>query len=163
MDDDVYSLIDNLIAIGTVTQADSTKMLAKVKIGDLETDFLPAFSISNKLIKIFVPLQVGEQVGVISPYGDIDGGIIIRSIFNKGCKEPTWANTTTAGVEFNDGTKIIYDSASKLLDIDCKGEIKIKATSIKLIGNLEIEGDTKVNGNLTASGVIKDSDGNNGA
>jgi len=147
-------LIGNIANYGTITQTKSIdgKSLARVKLGDRETDFLPALSLVNSFFKVYFPLRVGEQVVVISPFGEASSGFILRSIFNKSAKEPLWANNTTTGVEFEDGTVITYDTETKLLKIDCVKDIKIKAKNI----SIEADNTNFVGGSVTHDGTTID-------
>lgn len=138
-------LIGNIANYGTITQTKSSdgKSLARVKIGERETDWLPCMSLVNSFFKVYSPLRVGEQVAVISPFGEASSGFIVRSIFNKANREPSWANNTTAGVEFEDGTIITYDTKAKLLNISCVGDVVFKAggnIKIEASGNIDIDG-----------------------
>jgi phage baseplate assembly protein V len=147
-------LIGNIANYGTITQTKSAdgKSLARVKVGERETDFLPALSLVNSFFKIYSPLRVGEQVVVISPFGEASSGFIIRSIFNKSNKEPSWANDTTAGVEFEDGTVVTYDTKAKLLKIDCVKDIKLKAKNI----SIEADNTNFIGGSVTHDGTTID-------
>ena len=138
-------LIGNIANYGTITQTKSAdgKSLARVKIGERETDFLPGLSLVNSFFKVYSPMRVGEQVVVISPFGEASSGFILRSIFNVLAKEPTWASNTTAGVEFEDGTVVTYDTKEKLLNISCVGDVVFKAggnIKIEAGGNIDIDG-----------------------
>lgn len=142
--------LENIIQIGTVdaTKNQEGKALARVVVHDVGedkrvTDFLPVLSLANSFFRVFVPIRVGEQVLVISPFGDTNKGFIFRSIFNKGCKEPSGANENKTIIEFEDGTVIYYDTKDKKLDVNCVGDISLKAT-----GKIDIEatGDVKIAG-----------------
>ena len=147
-------LINNIVSFGTITQtkvADG-KALARVKILDRESDFLPVASISNSFKKHFIPIRVGEQCVVISPFGDASGGFILRSIFNKDCKEPSGVNDTTEVIEYEDGTVISYDTASKLLKIVCVENMVIEAKNI----TIKAENTNFIGGSVTHDGTTID-------
>lgn len=174
--------LENLISIGTVSQTKSEdgKSLARVKIGDRETDFFPATSWINSFFKVYAPMRVGEQVIVLSPFGEASSGVIIRSIFNTNAKEPTWANNTTAGVEFEDGTTITYDTSAKELKVDATDKITIicqsasvtadsvdvkaqgvtvNANSVDITATTSNTGDVSIAGALSVTGPISGSGG----
>lgn len=164
-------LISNLIAVGTITQVRSLegKALARVKVMDMETDWLPVASLSNTFKKHWIPVRVKEQCIVLRPFGDSSSGFIIRSIFSRGAKEPSGADANTEIIEYSDGTRLKYSTSTGHLSIDCVGSVTIKAQSViieaptKIIGDLAVEGAITTGGNITAGGVITDSDGNGGA
>ena len=143
--------LENIVQIGQVsaTKNQEGKALARVVVHDVGeekrvTDFLPVLSFANTFFRVFIPIRVGEQVLVISPFGDTNKGFIFRSIFNKGCKEPNGASENRTVIEFEDGTIIFYDTKSKKLDFNCVGDVSIKAA-----GNINIE----ATGNLALAGV----------
>lgn len=146
--------LNNIVNYATITQTKSAdgKLLARVKIGDRETIFMPVVTFANSFMRFYAPVRKGEQVVVFSPFGNADGGFILRSIFNKGCKEPTWANDTTTGMEFEDGTVVTYDTKTKLLKIDCVQDIKIKAKNI----SIEADNTNFVGGSVTHDGTTID-------
>ncbi|CAM3514084.1 phage baseplate assembly protein V [Arcobacter aquimarinus] len=116
--------LENIIQIGTVdaTKNQEGKALARVVVHDVGvdkrvTDFLPVLSLANSFFRVFIPIRVGEQVLVISPFGDTNKGFIFRSIFNKGCKEPNGASENKTIIEFEDGAIISYDTKSSTLEV----------------------------------------------
>lgn len=119
----------NFVEIGTVVGVDlSNRALVRVQLFDRVSAWMPYQSISNKFIKVWIPPQVGEQVIVVLPFAEANGGIAIGSIFNKGCKEPDGANDHTAIVEFSDGTRIVYDMQTHDLSLSTLGAINMAAT-----------------------------------
>lgn len=143
--------LENIVQIGQIsaTKNQDGKALARVVVHDVGedkrvTDFLPVLSLANSFFRVFFPIRVGEQVLVISLFGDANKGFILRSIFNKSCKEPDGANENKAIIEFEDGTIIFYDTKSKKLDFNCVGDVSIKAA-----GNINIE----ATGNLALAGA----------
>ena len=143
--------LENIVQIGQVsaTKNQDGKALARVIVHDVGedkrvTDFLPVLSLANSFFRVFFPIRVGEQVLVISLFGDANKGFILRSIFNKSCKEPDGASETKTIIEFEDGTIIFYDTKSKKLDFYCVGDVSIKAA-----GNINIE----ATGNLALAGA----------
>lgn len=160
---EIKRLINNLITYGTISQTKSAdgKALARVKVLDRETDFLPVVSLSNLFKKHYIPVRVNEQVIVFSPFGDASSGFIIRSIFNKGLKEPALANDHTEVMEYEDGTVITYDTQAKELKINAVGKVTIICSSISvtadtvdLTGTIKNNGDVAITGNLSVSGDI---------
>ena len=133
-----------IVNLGTIddTKASEGKALARVKIGDRVTDFLPVLSIANSFVKIWIPPRVGEQVTVISPYGNPSGGFIIPSIYNKECKEPTGANSEN----------VIVEAGENRVELD-EDEIKLKSPVRVLLDTplVETTGDLNVAGDITDS------------
>ncbi|PZT47238.1 baseplate assembly protein [Helicobacter valdiviensis] len=113
--------------------------LAKVKIGDLVTDFLPVFqSLTNSYAVSFSPLRVGEQVLVIPVRGDLNSGVILRGLYQTKHKAKN-TDTNTFNIDFEDGTHLEYNSKSSTLKLDVVKDINItcinaniKAQSVKV-------------------------------
>ena len=124
--------MNNLIRFRTVTGTKSVdgKALARVKTGEESvSDFLPVMNFSNSFKRHWIPVRVGEQVLVVCPFGEADSGFIIRGIFSKAQKEPVGANDTTEIMEYEDGTRISYDTQAKELKIDAAGAVNIICTN----------------------------------
>ena len=136
MSSEIIRLISNLCSFWTIIETKSTNgwELAKVKIDDRVTDFFPIASKSNSFKKHYIPARVGEQVTVFCPFGEANIGFILPSIFNKSSKEPNGASNTREVVTYEDGTTFFYDTKSKELNVNCVGDVKIKAG-----GNINIE------------------------
>lgn len=166
--------LENIVQVGTISQTKSAdgKALARVVLDDDGEDkrvskFLPVLNIANAFMKVWVPIKVGEQVLVISPFGNSNSGFIIRSIFNRSCKEPTGANEHTTVVEFDDGTIIHYDSKASELKINVAKSINIfcqsatiTADTVDITAAVSIDGDLSVTGDISCDGEISDVLGN---
>lgn len=119
---------ENIVKIGTIVEIHSqNKALAKVKVSSRISDFLPVIMFANTFKRSWEPIRVGEQVSVLSPFGDPNFGLVLRGVFNTNCKEPSGASNTCEVTEYEDGTRISYDTESKFLKIDAAGDILIKA------------------------------------
>ena len=129
----------NFVEVGTVVGVDlSNRALVRVQLGDRVTNWMPYKSIANAFIKVWMPPRVGEQVTVLLPFAEANGGIAVGSIFNKGCKEPEGANDHNFIVEFEDGTRIIYDTVTHDLSISTSGAINLTASAVNIDGNLNV-------------------------
>ena len=118
-------------------------------------------------MKIWLPPQVGEQVTVFRPLGDADGGMILPSLFNKGCKEPKGASESNAIVEFDDGARFEYDSKTKHLKVKADeitlicnnltvtGDAKFKA-NVDIVEALDVGGDISNDGSIETAGIVTD-------
>lgn len=161
MNAELLRKLGNIAAVGTISEVVEAKALVRVTLLDRVTDLLPVLMFANTFKKHFVPLRVGEQVIVISPYGEASSGFVIRGIFNRGCREPELANDTTEVMEFEDGTVVLYDTKAKVLFLNCVQDIKVVAggkIEIKC-PSVSIEGNVNVIGNLKVSGTIEDAKG----
>lgn len=165
--------LENIVQIGTIsiTKSIAGKALARVILDDdgtnkRVTNFIPVVSFANSFGKVWFPLRVNEQVIVFSPFGNADSGFIIRSIFNKGCKEPSGANEHTSIIEFEDGTRLSYDTQSSDLKIDAVKSINVicetatvTADSTTINSTSTHNGDVTINGKLTVTDLINGGNG----
>ena len=126
--------LKNIVRVGTVTASRSAegKALARVLIGERVSDYLPVAGFANAFKTHWVPIRPGEQVLVFSPFGEADSGVIVRGIFNRGRKEPTGANEHTEVIEYEDGTRITYDTQAHALTVSCVGSVSVQAQSVSV-------------------------------
>ena len=125
--EELQNLLHNLIAIGTIceTQSAEGKALARVNVCGRITDFLPVIGFANSFKRHFTPARVGEQVLVLNPYGEASSGLIIPSIFNKGCKESEGGNDTKEVIIYEDGVRFSYETKTSTLEIIAPKQITI--------------------------------------
>ncbi len=166
---EILRKLNNIVQVGTISQTKSSegKALARVMLdenGDEKrvTAFLPVISLANSFARTFIPLRINEQVLVLSPFGNANRGFIFRSIFNRKCKEPNEANEHTAVMEFEDGTKLTYDTKASILKIDAVKTINIfcvdtniEATTVYVKAvDTTIESTTLIKGTLTVTDLF---------
>jgi phage baseplate assembly protein V len=78
---DLCRRVANLIRIGKIAEVEGAQV--KVQIGKVKTNWLPIVSMAGDT-SVWIPITVGEQVAVISPYGEMAQSFVIRSIhYNK--------------------------------------------------------------------------------
>jgi len=128
-----------LIYSGTIvkTKPEGNKSLAIVNVLGRETDWLPVLQQANSFKKSYTPIRVGEQVTVLV------NRYVLRSTFNVDCKEPEGANDHTDITEYEDGTRIEYDTNSKALTVNAVGTINVYAKTANVFAD---EGDVKIDG-----------------
>lgn len=105
-------LVANLLRIGVIAEADYDAAKVKVRLGDLVTGWLPWFTDFAKGDKSWKAPEVGEQVMVLSPSGDLAQGVALPSIYQTAAPAPS----TKVGVSravFADGLIIEHDRDNK--------------------------------------------------
>lgn len=107
--------IANLIRIGTVSEVDASKALARIELADeVLTDWLACSARRAGDDKTWDLPDVGEQVIVFSPGGELDQGIVLGSLFSD-TKAQNGDNAKDRRVTFKDGSIVEFDrNASKL-------------------------------------------------
>ena len=120
--------LENLIKIGVITEVNYSDCTARVKIGKNETNFLPFATIKAGSHKVWSPVEVGEQVLIFSPSGELTNGIIFGSLYSNANAAP---NSTPAK------------------------EVRIVPAGVDVTTNkFVINGQLEVNGNVAVSGQI---------
>jgi len=117
----------DLVYSGTVVEAHDTSSLVKVNVLGRITDWLPLLQQANSFKRTFTSVRVGQQVVVLA------NRYVVGSIFNIDCKEPTNASNDTDITEYEDGTRIEYNSSKSELSIKAVGDI-----TINVVGNTTI-------------------------
>ncbi len=132
--------VNKLIRIGIIKETDLQNNTVVVDLGNnLETPKLPYLVNCSGNAKVYFVPQVGDQVMVLSPNGDIFKSIILPSIYkgNVQCEENQWR------IEFENGS-IIYDNST----ITIKSNSKVKIDSKKVILSGEDGGGVVCKNNL---------------
>ena len=140
---DFAKRLSNIIRIGTIFEINVQIAKARVKIGELETDFLPWANSNSGSNNIWNPPEIDEQVVILSPSGDLSQAIILPSLYKNNASN---SDQNIKSITYQDGSKISFNVSSGTLDLDLKGDV-----IIKVVGNANIEGD---NINITASSNI---------
>ena len=83
---ELYRRLNNLLRVGKVAEVDYATAKARVKIGKITTDFLPWLTPSTAL---WFPLKKGEQVAVLSPFGDLQMGMILPALYQTAKPPPS--------------------------------------------------------------------------
>ncbi|MFL0805520.1 MAG: phage baseplate assembly protein V [Agarilytica sp.] len=144
----------NMIKTGRIHSVDLTQSLPKVrvKIGELTTGWLPFLTQRAGTDTQWWPIELEEQVLVVSPSGDLAQGIVIGSLFQNQFPPPSLSESAVR-TEYSDGAVIEYDKESHHLQVilPAGGRLEVVAD-----GGVSIVGDVSVEGNITASGDVTD-------
>lgn len=113
--------------------------MVRVDMGDLTTDWLPQAGARVGDDVVWWPLDIGEQVIVLSPSGDSRNGLVIGGSFSDKKAAPS-ENLDRMVVRFRDGTEVFYDRAESILSITAVGETRVLASS-----DVSVESETLIN------------------
>ena len=146
---DLARRLANIIRLGQIFEIDYEVAKARIKIGDLETDWLPWITSNSGNNKGWNPPEIDEQVIVLSPCGELNQGVILPSLYRGAAPENSG---NIQSITFADRSKISFNRESGNLDLDIKG-----SATIKVAGNAQIEAT-----NITLKGNVNlgDSGGN---
>jgi len=131
----------NLIRLGSVAEADYEKARVKIKIGPITTEWLPWITSNASHNRNWNAPEIGEQVLVLSPSGEMSQAAVIRGIYQQKHSAPE-TNIDKQSMEFKDGTTIHYDRSNHhfTLNVTQAGSIALKVGD----STIEINKDTIV-------------------
>jgi phage baseplate assembly protein V len=158
---DLCRRVANLIRIGKIAEIDGAQV--KVQIGKVKTNWLPIVSMAGDT-SVWIPIAVGEQVAVVSPYGEMAQSFVIRSIhYNKYAapeKKDIISMQTKGDVKAESDGKLeaLFKEGFELKANDTY--IYVHSDSVKAkAGNAEITvADGKISCNSGNSSIISEND-----
>lgn len=145
-----YALTDtdrrlgNVVSIGTVSAVSGN--LARVNLGGAVTGLIPWTTQRARGDRDWRALEVGEQVVVAAPSGELGNAVIVGSLFQDAYPEPS-SSADVRRTIYSDGTVVEYDRSAHQLLADL-GDSKVRANRSEIL--LQV-GDVKIS--ITASGV----------
>ena len=150
--------LENLIRNGTIAEADYPAARVRVKYAedengnDVLTTWLPWSTARAGNDSDWWAPEVGEQVTILSPSGDMALGVVLPSIYQTAHPAPA-NDPNKRRIVMSDGAVIEYDRATHHL----KAELPEGATTeLVSTGGITAYGDLMVYGNITASQEISD-------
>jgi phage baseplate assembly protein V len=146
MSDDIPRQLANLIRFGTVQTVAGKRV--QVQVGGLLTRPIPWLSTRAGKTKTWSPPDIGEQVMVLSPNGDLGAAVAIGGIFCDAYDIPRDANANTVVMAFGDGAVLLYDQAAHLLKATLPADGRVVVTAA---GGLTFTGDVTIDGALSVS------------
>lgn len=109
-------LLANIIRIGIVSDVDLANGLCRVKIGNLETDWLNWLTLRAGRVRFWSAPSESEQVMVLSIGGELTTGFVLPAIFSDA--NPARSQSTDAIViTFPDGARFEYEPESSHLAV----------------------------------------------
>ena len=126
---ELFRRVNNLLRVGKVVSVNYATAKAKVKIGDITTDFLPWFVPSTAT---WFPLKSGEQVVVLSPNGDLRFGMILPALYQSAKPAPSSDATKIAIVAdiVQTGNKTMTGDLNTDSNITATGEVEGKGVKL---------------------------------
>ncbi|TDV42883.1 phage baseplate assembly protein V [Pseudomonas helmanticensis] len=164
---------------GEVTALDHKTCRLRVRLDDrdgLQTHWLniPQRNTQGTQRRPLMP-EIGEQVAVLLDTDGV-GGVYLGGIYST-AEPPPVVDEDTEYVRYSDGTVATYDRAAGVMTLECVGELVLKCDgsvtieadeSIELrapsatlrIPKVALHGNLLVNGNIDATGAVRDVEGN---
>lgn len=152
-------VIANLIRIGVVTELDATNARLKVKAGGVESDWIPWAASRAGATRHWSAPRVGEQMLVLSPYGDMAQAVAMGGIFQTAHPAPATSQDNERTI-YPDGTTVDYNSATNTLTVTASGDAKIivncKEATVNATTKVELNTPTvHATGDILADGDVK--------
>ncbi|SMF81621.1 phage baseplate assembly protein V [Pseudobacteriovorax antillogorgiicola] len=122
----------NAIRPGTIEMVDLRKALAKVKSGNILTDWRPYFTAHSGNRRDWSPPAIGESCLLLAPGGDLSLCFVLRGLYSDAFTPPSDKPAQHVS-EFVDGTKLIFDEDESRWSIKTK-EIVIDAEKVSITG-----------------------------
>lgn len=148
--------LHNVVMIGCVSQVDLAHARARVSIGEFETAMLPWLAPRAGQDAVWWPLEVGEQVIVLSPGGDPAQGWIIPAGYTAAHPAPA-QDADVHAVAYKDGAVVSYDrkahKLSAVLPSGATAEL-VADGGVTVTGPVTIDGDVTVTGKVAADGDV---------
>lgn len=149
---DLHRRLGNVVRAGKVASVDLASATCRVTIGELLTAPLPFISNKAGDDRTWHPPEVGEQVIVLAPSGELSCGFVLGGVYTTAHPAPS-ASAEVSKMVYKDGTTATYDRAlhSLTLDIPPTGS----SLSVTVNGNATIHASgnalVEAEGNATLS------------
>ena len=138
----------NVISLGVVEAVDYTAATARVRIGGLLTAPLAMRAARAGGNRSWHPLEIGEQVIVAAPSGDLATAVIVGTLYSDAAPAPG----DRAGVErvvYGNGAVIEYDRDANHFTMQLAGG----SVTLVAAGGVAITGTVTVAGDVIADGI----------
>lgn len=152
--------LDNIIRFGVIAEVNHATARARVKSGDILTEFLPFITFRAGTTKTWSPPTVGEQCVMLSVSGEFTTACILVGLYTQ--NSPSQSPNEHV-IEFADGAKITYNQSSgalvvtgiKTASITAANQIDIDCPTINIKGDVNIDGKVTSTGDMTAGESVK--------
>jgi len=112
----IKRLLANIVRIGTISKVDLANGLCRVKIGNLETDWLNWLTLRAGRVRFWSAPSIGEQVMVLSIGGELTTGFILPAIFSDANPAPS-KSADAIVITFPDGARFEYEPETSHLAV----------------------------------------------
>jgi phage baseplate assembly protein V len=145
-DDDMHGLIGDLIRRGTIRSVDLGAGLAVFEAGEIVSPPLPWIEVAAGAFRTWTPPSMGEQVVLLCPEADIEGGMILRGLLSNQFPKPS--DSMDHSIHGAEG--LIFTLTPAGLQVTAPQGVDITA-DVTISGNVDVTGD------ITASGTVNGS------
>lgn len=158
MSAEIQRRLANIIRFGTIAEVNHATARARVKSGEILTDFLPFVTMRAGTTKTWSPPTVGEQCIVLAVNGEFTTACVLVGLYTQ--NSPSHSPDEHV-FEFADGAKITYNQATGALSvtgiqtasIQAASQIDIECPTVNINGDLNISGNVTSAGDMNAGGI----------
>lgn len=147
-------MIENLIRIGKIEEIDLSGKCCRVRTGKLLTNWLPWITDRAGTTRTWNPPTVGEQVLLLSPSGELGGGLVLTGLFSTAHPAPS-DSAAEHIIDYPDGARIAYNHLTGALTATGIQIALVQASTQVIIDcpAVHFTGDVTVGGDVIASGI----------
>jgi len=146
---EVERRLANMVKIGVISAVDHAAKKIRVEAGGMNSAWLPWPVEMGRNFRRWRPLREGQQVVMVAPSGELAQATIICMLYSSSLDAPS-TNPDLDLIEFEDGTRLQYDSSSHHLTAECVGNVTVKTPTLVTIDSPQ----TTVTGKLTVQGLL---------
>lgn len=174
---EIMRLITNLIRTGTVTEVDRDNWLCRVKVGELETNWINWLTMRAGKSRTWWCPSPGEQVVLFSLGGNLETAFALPAVYSNQFPPPSDSEDGSV-TEYDDGGWFEYEPATgrwhvrgiKYMVIEAADNVTFKTSEFVVeADNTRINSDVVINGNvtqgggaMTSNGIVADKHGHDG-
>ncbi len=153
----IERMLSNLITFAKVIAVDESKGKLKAQAGEITSAWLGIATMRAGEDRHWWLPEVGEQVVIVAPSGDLNQGVVVGSLYCDAYPAPS-NHQSRHCIRYKNGTTIEYDRETDTLTTHCVGHIVTNAKTITIQatthhqGDISIDGNVTINGNLSTSG-----------
>lgn len=137
----------NVVRIGKIAEVDRTKGRVKVAFNGVTSPWLPWQTARAGAVKNWSPPAVGEQVAVVSPFGEFGSGFVLSGAINY---------DSQAAPDSRENVERIDLPSGGAYEIHHEGTtFKVSGGKITFDGPVEFTGNLSVTGKITATQDIE--------
>lgn len=152
--------LENLVRIGTIHSVDHAAKRCRVQTGKLITQWLPWIEQRAGETTTWNPPTIHEQCVVLSPSGELAGGIVFYGVPSDLIDTPSHAPEKHV-IKFADGAVISYDHATHHLEatglatahLQASQQITLESPHTHITGKLTVDDLVTTKNGLTNSGA----------
>ena len=146
-----------LIQVGVVSALDEANGLVQVDLGGPSTTWIPWATVRAGGDRTWWAPEVGEQVIVLAPSGELANAFVVGSLYQDQHPQPA-TNKDIHRTEYADGSSVEFNRASSTLTVNVgSGQVIINCASAEVHASDHITLDTPqttCTGKLTVEGLL---------